>query len=82
MYFPWYDGAMLALESNTVVALRMMKLASGGSEAFREAHLMIEEKVDAAFEAMDSLFSGGTPTTIIDRYRVHVAANAKRLSPD
>lgn len=80
MSFPWFAGTMLALESHAVIALRLMKLAAGGGDAIREAELMVEEKIDAAFEAMQSLSAGGTPTTVIDRYRVHVAANAKRLS--
>ena len=35
---------MLALEANGVVALRMMKLMSGGKRARREAERMVSEK--------------------------------------
>ena len=42
---------------------------------------MVSEKIAAAFEATASLFAGATPAAIIDRYREHVAANTKRLSP-
>jgi hypothetical protein len=32
------------------------------------------------FEAGASLLAGGTASSVVDRYREHVAANAKRLS--
>jgi hypothetical protein len=80
MSFPWFASAMLALESQNVIALRLMKLAGGGDAALDEAHLMVDEKIDAAIEALRSLHSGGTAASVIDRYRVHVAANARRLA--
>lgn len=80
MFFPLYSTAMLALESGDVIRLRLAKLMSGGRDARDEAHLMVSEKVDAMFEASASLFAGGTPGSVVDRYREHVAANAKRLS--
>jgi hypothetical protein len=71
---------MLAVESNGVIALRMMKLASGGSGARHEAHLMISEKLDAAFEAAANLMAGASGDDVIQRYRQHVAANVLRLT--
>ncbi len=41
---------------------------------------MVSEKIDAMFEAGASLMSGASAATVIDRYREHVAGNAKRLS--
>jgi hypothetical protein len=41
---------------------------------------MIDEKVAAAFETAGILLKGGSPETVIDHYRKHVAANARRLS--
>ena len=41
---------------------------------------MVSEKIDAMFEAGANLMAGATPLRSIDRYREHVAANAKRLS--
>jgi hypothetical protein len=38
------------------------------------------EKVQAMFEAGARLLAGGTACSVVDRYREHVAANAKRLS--
>ena len=77
--FLWYVATMLAVESIDVVGSLLQRLAAGGSEAWAEAHLMMFEKVDAAFEATGTLAAGGTPTEIIERYREHVAANAARL---
>jgi hypothetical protein len=72
--------AMLAVESGGVVALRMMKLMLGGSDALYEAELMVSEKVNAAFEATASLIAGASGHDVIHRYRQHVAANAARLA--
>ena len=71
---------MLALESNCVVALRMLKFMSGDSNALLEAHLMVREKVDAVFEATARLMAGASGEDVIHRYREHVAANTKRLT--
>ena len=78
--FPWFAGAMLAFESCEVIRLRLAKLAVGDDEADCEARLMVNEKVDAMFEAGVSLLAGASAASIIGRYREHVAANAKRLS--
>ncbi len=58
----------------------MMKIAFGGGEAFSEVHLMMTEKISAAVEALSSMMFGGTPKSVIERYREHVAANACRLT--
>jgi hypothetical protein len=80
MLFPFYSTMMLGLESGNVIGLRMLKLSWGGSDAVTEMHLMMGEKVDAAFESAAKLMSGGSAATVVDRYRQHVAANAARLS--
>jgi hypothetical protein len=71
---------MLAVESSGVIALRMMRLTLGGSGALHETHLMISEKLDAAFEAAANLRAGASADDVIHRYRQHVAANALRLA--
>jgi len=38
---------MLAVEANSVIALRMMKLMRGDRNARREAELMVNEKIRA-----------------------------------
>ena len=70
---------MLAIESGGVISLRMMKLMSGDRDAAREAELMINEKIEAVFEATASLLAGASADQIVQRYRHHVGANAKRL---
>lgn len=80
MFFPLYSTMMLGLESGAVIRLRMLKVTGGGSDALNEMHLMIREKVDAAFESGANLMAGASAETVIDRYRQHVAANAARLS--
>ena len=72
--------AMLAVEANHVIGLRIMKLMRGGRGARREAKLMISEKIDAAAKAGASLMAGASGDEIVRQYRKRVAANAKRLS--
>ena len=78
--FPWYAGAMLAAESCEVIAMRLEKFSHADDEAEREAVLMVSEKIAAAFEAAACWLSGATPAAIVNRYREHVADNARRLS--
>ncbi len=78
--FPWYAGSMLALEASEVVRLRMEKFANGEEDVEQEAQLMVVEKIVAAFEAGASWLAGASASSIIGRYREHVAANARRLS--
>lgn len=80
--FPWYAGTMLAVEASEVVRLRLERLSHGDAEAEREAVRMVSEKIAAAFEAAASWLAGATPAAIINRYREHVADNARRLSED
>lgn len=80
MLFPWYEATMLAIESNRVIALRLLRIAVGGQDARTEGELMISEKVDAFIEAGGSLHRGATAAAVIGRYREHVAANARRLA--
>ena len=77
---PWYPAAMLVLEANHVIALRLSKMAFGGPEARSEVNLMITEKIDAAVEASFSLLKNGDVSAVVARYREHVSANADRLS--
>jgi 2-iminoacetate synthase ThiH len=80
MFVPFYSSVFLAFESGNVIGLRMMKMMSGGRGSHEEARLMMTEKMDAMFEAGASLMTGGTASSVVDRYRQHVAANAERLS--
>jgi hypothetical protein len=80
MFFPFYSTMMLSFESCNVIGLRMLKLMSGGGAAVSEMHLMMGEKVNAAFESGANLMRGGSADSVVNRYRQHVAANAERLS--
>lgn len=71
---------MLALEAQKVIELRLVRLAWGGREGSAEMESMVTEKVYASFEAVSTMMQGGSPETVIERYREHVAANTKRLS--
>jgi hypothetical protein len=57
----------------------LWKLAQGGHEAVTESHLMVKEKLDALFEAGSVLVDSGNSAAVIDMYRKHIAANARRL---
>ena len=41
---------------------------------------MMGEKVNAVFESSANLMADASAHSVVDRYRQHVAANAKRLS--
>jgi hypothetical protein len=82
MFGPWITVVMLALESSEVIGLRVAKLAQGGSEARNEAHLLVNEKIVAVFDAGMRLVCGATTSHVIDGFREQVAANALRLSTE
>lgn len=83
-----FDMSRLAWESNFVIALRMMKLATGGQAAANEAQLMVMEKLSTAnalaVENAFALASGKSLHAVgkssIARYRKEVKANHKRLT--
>ena len=79
MYNP-FAVALLAVEAQKVVELRLVKLAWGGAEAQAEAQQMVSEKVSALIEASGTLMMGGSCETVVARYRGHVAANTQRLT--
>ena len=80
MYNPFLSSLMLAIEAQRVIELRLVRLAWGCREGRSEAQSMVVEKVHAAGEAMTTLMHGGSPETVIARYREHVAFNTKRLT--
>jgi hypothetical protein len=80
MIFPGYEATMLALEANAVIGLRLLKSAHGGVDAAHEVNLMVQEKVDAASEAVATLVGGGSVEAVLAGYRRRVAFNARRLS--
>jgi hypothetical protein len=75
----WASLALLAFESQSVVALRVAKMARGDAAAGREAFLMITEKIHEGGVAAILLASGASHRQIVKRYRRRVRANARRL---
>ena len=55
MINPWFalgfQTARLSWEAQTVLALRMMRLAAGGAPSESEARLLVSEKMDVLAEA-------------------------------
>jgi hypothetical protein len=87
----WFDlstsAMQLGLEAQSVIALRMMKLAAGGAAAEAEFSRMVSEKTEAALDAQveigKSAISGRldlAPGRAIALYRRRVRANRRRLS--
>ncbi len=87
---PWtmaMQGTMLAIESQQVIAMRLMKMALGGPDVQREAELMVSEKMESAAEASRMVVMaalGGHHDMgagkVVRHYRKKVRANVKRLS--
>lgn len=86
----WFDLSMdawrLGAEAQTVIALRMMKIAAGGPGVDAETRRMVAEKVGAAMElstkAAISAMTGGAPVGpahAVAHYRRKVRANTRRL---
>jgi len=76
----WYHAAMLSLEAQRVIALRMMKLASGGTNAQTEANLMMTEKIAESMAVAATLLRGGTGQAVVAQVRRRVRSNSRRLS--
>lgn len=74
-----FDLTMLAMESQQVIALRMMRFALGGPGVGREARRMVSEKAQAAVETGFHLAAGGAPHRVVRSYRRKVQANRDRL---
>ena len=81
-----FDSMRLGAEVQTVIALRMMKLAAGGPGVDAETRRMVSEKVGAAMElgtkATISAMTGGAPVSpahAVAHYRRKVRANTRRL---
>ena len=72
--------ALLGLESQRVVGLRLIKIAGGGRGAQAELARMLTEKPAALAEAATAVMTGGSANAIVRRYRTHVMANARRLN--
>ena len=74
------DAAMLALDAQTVIGIRLAQLSCGGPAAGIEAQRMVSEKVSAFAEAAALLATGGSVHAVVKGYREHVQANVRRLA--
>ncbi len=80
-----FDAWSLGLEASSVIGLRTLKLAAGGTAAQAEAEQMISEKVDSLFTlqtmALNNLGASpvGTTHKAVTHYRRKVRANNRRL---
>jgi hypothetical protein len=79
MFKGWCDIALLAVESQHVMALRLLRLSTGGARANSEAQRMVTEKATAAVEAAATMMTGGDLDTVVKDYRRRVRRNARRL---
>ncbi len=70
---------MLGVEAQTVISLRLAKIALGGPAAVTEGQLMVSEKLLAAIEAAMQLATGKSPGHVVSGYRRKVRANTRRL---
>lgn len=79
MFETFHKMVLLTFESQQVIALRLAKLARGGTAAADEAMMMWTEKADAAIQYGPALLASGSIGTTVDAYRSLVEANRARL---
>jgi hypothetical protein len=92
MFNPWLDltfkTMQLGWDAQNVVALRMLRMASGGAHAKTELNRMVTEKVAAAAEAhlvaATAVMTGSkdhvTAGKVLRVFKKRVRANKRRLS--
>ncbi len=92
MYNPWlaltFRAFQLGLEAQSVVALRMLRLASGDAHSQAEFSRMFGEKIAAVVEAQmvaaAAVMSGHQDHVVAGKalnvFRKHVRANKRRLT--
>jgi hypothetical protein len=80
MWKSWFELTMLSLEAQSVIGLRLMRLAGGGPLAQVEIERMISEKMGAAIAATNALATGGSASAVIEIYRKAVSKNENRLA--
>ena len=92
MFNPWFafslNAFQMGVEAQSVMALRLLRFASGGARSEAEATRMLAEKVTAAEEAqavaalaaMNGKQSHVVAGKALNVYRKRVRANRRRLS--
>jgi hypothetical protein len=88
---PWFrlglDAWRLGFDVSSVVGLRLLKIAIGGTAGHSETRRMVSEKIAANAELYSKAQAGrlgatplGTARATLTHYRVKVRANKRRLS--
>ena len=72
------DTALLAMEAQTVIGMRLSQIAIGRGTA-AETQLMVTEKMLALVEAAGTVAMGGSAHKVVRGYRKRVRANVRRL---
>jgi hypothetical protein len=92
VYNPWlgiaFKAIELGIEAQSVIALRMMRLAAGGARGRAEASRMVAEKVGALAAAQTAaaaaILTGRREKIVagkvLSTYRKRVRANRRRLT--
>jgi hypothetical protein len=91
MFNPWLElslkAVQMGMEAQSVIALRMLRLATGGARMEGEASRMVTDKVSAAEAqavAAVSALSGRSPHVVVSKapriVKKRVRANKRRLS--
>jgi hypothetical protein len=91
MFNPWLELSLKAvhmgMEAQSVIALRMLRLATGGARMEAEASRMVTDKVAAAEAqavAAVSALNGRSPHVVVSQaprvVKKRVRANKRRLS--
>jgi hypothetical protein len=87
---PWlslgFNTWALGIEASSVIALRTLKILSGGAAGEAEARRMVDEKVQAGLALQSIALTGGlgltahgAATKAVAHYRRKVRANRRRL---
>jgi hypothetical protein len=90
---PWFRAGFhawsLGLEASSVIALRTLKIAIGGTAAEAETRRMVSEKLEAglalqalALTAGLGLTTNSAATKTLAHYRRKVRANRRRLAKE
>ena len=75
-----FESWSLSLEAASVIWLRGLVLAQGGTAAASESQLMMSEKIAAAFELQTAMLFGRLGTTPVGAMRRTVAHYGRKVS--
>jgi hypothetical protein len=79
MFRYWRHLLLLSIESHSVIAMRTIRLASGGTSALDETCRILVEKTSATAEIPHELYTR-SPLMLAVVYRKLVRSNLRRLS--